>query len=149
MKVPGLILISLIITSVSKAQFKITSPVKWSYAASTAKNSEAVVYLKATIEHGWHIYAQNGTPKPLETSFIFAKDRNYVIVDSTKEPKAAVKFEKALKSNVSYFEKSVVFQQKVKLINNKAVVKGKLEFTVCNAKECRPAEEIEFSIPVG
>jgi len=149
MKVPGLILISLIITSVSKAQFKITSPVKWSYAASTAKNSEAVVYLKATIENGWHIYAQNGAPKPLETSFIFAKDRNYVIVGSTKEPKAAVKFEKALKSNVSYFEKSVVFQQKVKLINNKAVVKGKLEFTVCNAKECRPAEEIEFSIPVG
>lgn len=149
MKVPGLILVFLIITSVSKAQFKITSPVKWSYAASKVQNSEAVVYLKATIEHGWHIYAQNDTPKPLETSFIFAKAKDYVIVGSTIEPKPAVKFEKALKSNVSYFEKSVVFQQKIKLSNNKAIVKGKLEFTVCNAKECRPAEEIEFSIPVG
>jgi len=149
MKVTGLIIVFLIITSVSKAQFKITSPVKWSYAASKAKNSEVVVYLKATIENGWHIYAQNGGPKSLETSFIFAKAKNYTIVGSTVEPKPAVKFEQALKSNVTYFEKSVVFQQKVKLTNNKAIVKGKLEFTVCNAKECRPAEEIAFSIPVG
>ncbi|KQR72426.1 protein-disulfide reductase DsbD domain-containing protein [Pedobacter sp. Leaf176] len=132
-----------------KAQFKITSPVKWSYAASKIKNSKAVVYLKATIEDGWHIYAQNGVPKSLETSFIFSKANNYKIVGSTIEPKPDVKFEKALKANLSYFEKSVVFQQKVELSNTKAVVKGKLEFTVCNAKECRPAEELAFSIPVG
>ncbi|GGI27939.1 protein-disulfide reductase DsbD domain-containing protein [Pedobacter mendelii] len=131
-----------------KAQFKITSPVKWSYAATKAKNGGAIVYLKATIGNGWHIYAQSGGTKTLQTSFVFYRGKDYLIIGKTLEPKPLVKFEKVLKTDVSYFEKSVVFHQKIKLRLTQVKVKGKLEFTVCNTKECRPAEEIEFSIPV-
>ncbi len=52
-----IISILLLISGTMQAQFKITSPVKWSYAATKAKNTEAVIYLKATVEDGWHIYA--------------------------------------------------------------------------------------------
>ncbi|RNL50168.1 protein-disulfide reductase DsbD domain-containing protein [Pedobacter jejuensis] len=131
------------------AQFKITSPVKWSYAAKKEKSGEATVYLKATIAEGWHIYAQNGVAKALITSFNFSNGNGYVLVGKTIEPKPLVKFEKVLKANVSYFEHTVVFQQKIKMKSAKVSVAGKLEFTVCNAKECRPAEEVQFNIPVS
>jgi len=40
--------------------------------------------------------------------------------------------------NVAYFEKSVVFQQKVKLTGKTAIVKGSLEFMVCDDTPCLP-----------
>jgi len=52
--------------------------------------------------------------------------------------------------NVSYFEKSVTFQQKIKLKSaNASVVKGKLEYMTCNDKKCLPPDDIDFSIPLG
>ena len=50
--------------------------------------------------------------------------------------------------NVSYFEKAVIFQQKIKLNKAATTAKGKVEFMVCNDRQCLPPEEIEFSIPV-
>lgn len=38
---------------------QILNPVKWSYAAKRINSKEAIVYLKATIDNGWHIYSQN------------------------------------------------------------------------------------------
>jgi hypothetical protein len=50
--------------------------------------------------------------------------------------------------NVSFFEKSVIFQQKVKLKAGQATVKGTLEYMTCNDKQCLPPETIAFSIAV-
>ena len=50
--------------------------------------------------------------------------------------------------NVSYFEKSVIFQQKVKLTGANATVKGTLEYMVCDDSQCLPPETVEFSVPV-
>jgi DsbC/DsbD-like thiol-disulfide interchange protein len=49
---------------------------------------------------------------------------------------------------VSYFEKSVVFQQKIKLKGKAATVKGRVEFMVCDEKQCLPPTEVEFSVAV-
>ena len=50
--------------------------------------------------------------------------------------------------NVSYFGNGVTFQQKIKLNKGATTVKGKVEFMVCNDKQCLPPEEVSFSIPV-
>jgi uncharacterized membrane protein YqiK len=50
--------------------------------------------------------------------------------------------------NVSYFDNSVVFQQKVKLNTNETTVKGTLEYMVCNDKQCLPPTEVAFNIAV-
>jgi DsbC/DsbD-like thiol-disulfide interchange protein len=50
--------------------------------------------------------------------------------------------------DVSYFEKSVVFQQKIKLKGKEATIKGQLEYMTCNDKQCLPPDDVEFSIPV-
>lgn len=131
------------------ASSQILKPVKWSYAAKKTSKTEATLYLKATIEDGWHLYSQNmADGGPVKTSFSFAASKAYKPVGKTIEPKAIVKFEKSFDMNVSYFEKSVIFQQKVKLIGANAIVKGTLEYMVCDDSQCLPPETVEFSVPV-
>ncbi|ACU04460.1 MULTISPECIES: protein-disulfide reductase DsbD N-terminal domain-containing protein [Pedobacter] len=128
---------------------QILKPVKWSYAAKKTSKTEATLYLKATIDEGWHLYSQNmADGGPVKTSFKFTPSKAYKTVGKTTEPKAIVKFEKSFDMNVSYFEKSVIFQQKVKLTGANAIVKGTLEYMVCDDSQCLPPETVDFSIPV-
>ena len=131
------------------ANAQLESLVNWSYFAKKINKTEAQVYIKATIEPGWHIYSQFGQSNgPVKTSFVFTPSNKYVLNGKTIEPKPISKYEKVYGGNVNYFEGSVVFVQKIKLKTPSAVVKGKLVFMTCDDKQCRPEEEIEFSIPV-
>jgi hypothetical protein len=133
------------------AYAQIETPVKWSYAAKRLSSTEAVVFLRATIQDGWHIYSLNVKDGgPIKTSFTFAPSKEYSLVGTPSEPTAITKYEKAFSMDVSYFEKSVTFQQKIKLKSpNASVVKGKLEYMTCNDKKCLPPDDIDFSIPLG
>lgn len=141
--------LAMVLFAVMGAFAQIENPVKWSYAAKKVSKTEAVLYLKATIEDKWHIYSQNVKDGgPVKTTFTFSPSKDFSLIGKTIEPKAIVKYEDTFKMNVSYFEKSVIFQQKVKLNKAATTVKGKVEFMVCNDRQCLPPEEIEFSIPV-
>ncbi len=145
-----LILITLMVMGIG-AYAQIESPVKWSYAAKKLSNTEAVVFLKATIQDGWHIYSQDVKDGgPIKTSFTFLPSKEYSLVGKTSEPAPATKYEDAFKMNVSYFEKSVIFQQKIKLKSpNASAVKGKLEYMTCNDRKCLPPEDLDFSVPLS
>jgi DsbC/DsbD-like thiol-disulfide interchange protein len=133
------------------AHAQIEAPVKWSYAAKKISSTEAVVFLKASIQKGWHIYSMNVKDGgPIKTSFTFSPSKEYSLVGKTAEPKPVTKYEKSFSMNVSYFENSVVFQQKVRLKSPKAsIVKGKLEYMTCNDVKCLPPDDVDFSIPLG
>jgi len=131
------------------ASSQILKPVKWSYAAKKTSKTEAVLYIKATIEDGWHIYSQNiADGGPVKTTFTFPVSKGYTLVGKTIEPKPITKFEKTFDMNVSYFEKSVIFQQKIKFTGANPTVKGSLEFMVCDDHQCLPPESTDFSIPI-
>jgi thiol:disulfide interchange protein DsbD len=128
---------------------QILTPVKWSYAAKKTGPNEAVVFIKATIDDGWHIYSQNiKDGGPIKTSFAFNPSKQYAVIGKTTEPTPVTKYEKSFSMNVSYFEKSVIFQQKVKLTAAQTTVTGKLEYMTCNDQKCLPPDDIDFSIPV-
>lgn len=130
-----------------KAQ--ILAPVKWSYAAKKTGKNEAVVFIKATIDGGWHIYSQNiKDGGPVKTTFTFSRSPAYSLIGNTIEPQPIVRFEKTFNMEVRFFEHSVIFQQKVKLKAAQAIVKGKFEYMTCNDEKCLPPSEVEFSIPV-
>lgn len=135
--------------TVLSLQAQILNPVKWSYAAKRLGKDEAMVLVKATIEPGWHLYSQYiAEGGPVKTTFTFDKSLAYNITGKTIEPSPITKFEKAFDMKVSYFEKSVVFQQKVKLKGKQATVKGSVEFMVCNDEKCLPPNVVEFSVLV-
>ena len=131
------------------ASSQILKPVKWSYVAKKTSATEAVLYIKADIQDGWHIYSQNMEEGgPVKTSFTFSPSKVYTLNGKTIEPKGITRFEKTFDMNVTYFEKSVVFQQKIKFKGSDPVVKGAVEFMVCDDKQCLPPETVEFSISV-
>src|SRR5690349_3055956 len=118
------------------ASSQILKPVKWSYAAKKTSATEATLFIKATIEDGWHIYSQNlADGGPVKTTFTFPVSKAYKLIGKTVEPKPVTKFEKSFGMNVSYFEKSAIFQQKIKLTAANPTVKGSLEFMVCDDKQ--------------
>lgn len=149
MKKAMLLITVLLISAGAFAQ--IEKPVKWSYAAKRLNKTEAIIFLRATIQDGWHIYSQNVKDGgPIKTSFTFSPSKEYVLVGKTAEPTPVTKFEDAFKMDVSYFENTVTFQQKVKLKSaNVAAIKGQLEYMTCNNKKCLPPEDVDFNIPLG
>ncbi len=148
MKRATLILAFLFFSTVG-AFAQLENPVTWAYTAKKLNNNEAIVYIKATIDESWHIYSQDLKPGgPNKTIFSFSPSKEYTLVGKTIEPKPKSKYEKVFKMDVQYFEKEVIFQQKVKLNKGATAVKGKVEYMVCNETTCLPPTDVEFSIPV-
>ncbi len=133
------------------AYAQIENPVKWAYAAKRTSSTEATIFLKADIQPGWHIYSLNVKDGgPIKTSFTFEKSKDYVLVGKPLEPKPLSKFEKSFGIQVTYFEKEVVFQQKIRLKSaNVPAIKGSLEYETCNNIKCLPPDDVNFTIPLG
>jgi len=128
---------------------QILTPVHWSYAAKKINDREAVIFMRASIEDNWHLYAQYVKEGgPVKTTFTFNRPAGYDLNGPTTEPTPFTRYEKVFNMEVSFFEHEVVFQQKIKLRANNIVVKGKVTFMTCNDKQCLPPEEVTFSIPV-
>jgi len=140
----------MLVAGATATQAQILHPVTWSYGAKKLNAKEAVLFLKATVENGWHIYSQNVSDGgPVKTSFTFAAAKGYKLNGSVTEPAPIARFEKAFNMQVSYFEHEVIFQQKIKLTGAAQVtIKGTLEYMTCNDKQCLPPEDVNFTIPV-
>jgi hypothetical protein len=137
----------LLLTNFIKAQ--ILHPVKWAYAAKATGKNEATLFLKAIIESPWHIYSihqKDGGPD--KTTFKFTSSPSYELIGEMSEPTPITHYEKSFEMDVSYFESSVIFQQKVKLKPGYQLIKGTLHYMVCNDQKCLPPEDVDFSIPI-
>ncbi|WP_439698210.1 protein-disulfide reductase DsbD domain-containing protein [Mucilaginibacter sp. AW1-7] len=146
-KITTMITVLILFALQSKSQ--ILQPVKWSYAAKKTSATEAVVFIKATIDAGWHVYSQfvkDGGP--VKTTIDFTPSNTFTMVGKTTEPQPIIRMEKAFGMEVGFFEKSVIFQQKIKLKAREVTVSGKLEYMTCNDQKCLPPDDIDFSIPV-
>jgi len=129
---------------------QILSPVKWSYGAKKIGKDEAVIFIKATIDEGWHIYSVHEPEGgPVKTSFIFKPRKSYMLAGKVSEPAPLTKYEETFDINTKYFEGEVIFQQKIKLRTPHVVIKGTLNYMVCNANQCLPPAEANFEIPIN
>jgi hypothetical protein len=148
MKKIRIVIMFMFATLAVKAQ--ILKPVKWSYGSKRLSPTEAVVFLKADIDPGWHVYSQHVPDGgPVKTSFTFPASTAYLVEGQATEPQPIVKFEKVFNMNVLYFESQVIFQQKIKLkISGPVMVRGTLEYMTCNDRQCLPPEDIDFAIEV-
>lgn len=146
-KIPIIIIVLIAFALQSKSQ--ILHPVTWSYAAKKTSPTEAVVFFKATIEPGWHVYSQTVKEGgPVKTTITFMPSKTFILAGKTIEPTPVTRMEKAFGMEVSFFENSVIFQQKINLKAKQVTVSGSLEYMTCNDIKCLPPENIDFSIPV-
>jgi thiol:disulfide interchange protein DsbD len=126
--------------------------VQWSYFAKKISDKVYEVHLTATINGDYHLYAQDaGGDGPVATTFTFTKNPLTLFDGKIKENgKQIKKFETAWKHDVKYYESKVDFVQIVKLkANVKTSLAGKVEFMVCNDKQCLPPSEVEINVNIG
>jgi DsbC/DsbD-like thiol-disulfide interchange protein len=145
----SLVLIAIIFFNNRTLDAQILRPVHWSYAAKRIAQDQAVILIKAEIEDGWHIYSTHQKDGgPVKTSIVLLPAPNYILVGKLSEPKPIIKYDKTFEMKVNYFEKSVIFQQRIKLKQSQMNIRGKLEYMACNDHQCLPPENVGFTIPI-
>jgi len=119
---------------------------------SANEEQQGLVVLTADIQAGWHIYAQgpdNGDG-PIPTSFKFEKSDLFSLSGGViPKSKAKVSFDPTFKKNIGVHEGRVIFEQKVILHKGAKLIKGSLEFMVCNDKQCLPPKDLDFEIKLN
>ncbi len=143
------LVIVMVLIGCSSAFSQILKPVKWEFGSKKINDKEAVIFMKAKIDKGWHIYSMNVEDGgPIKTSFNFNKSADYSLVGKTNEPKPKSKWEEVFQMDVAYHNTEVVFQQRVKLNKGQATVRGVVEFMACDAEQCLPPDEVPFVITI-
>lgn len=142
--------VTLLITVVSYGQ--IQDPVKWNFELGAVVENEVDLILTATIEEGWHMYAQDAGEGPVSTNFTFFENTAIQYIGNVNEGIPQEEYDPNFESVLRYFETKAVFTQRIKLLSNESsIVKGEFEFMVCNSAMCLPPEwvDVEVALPAA
>lgn len=124
-------------------------PVQWSFGAKATGSGDVAVELTATVQEGWHIYATRleNDLGPIPTTIRFEKNETITAVGELAEPTPEEVFDPNFEMQVRYHSGTPVFVQRFQPTTPGVhVVKGEVEFMVCNDKTCLPPEVVAFSI---
>ena len=135
-----------LIGSVANAQ--IHKPVVWETSVEKINDSDFNLIISATIEEGWHLYAQN-VPEggPIATSISITEDsEKFQLLGKTTEDEGREEFDNVFRMNIKFFEEKASFVQKIRVLtNDKLNIEGVLEFMVCDDTFCLPPTEVDIS----
>ncbi len=132
-------------------QAQVYDPVKWKFDVKEISDTEAEISFTATIEEGWHIYANEleSDMGPLPTEFLFNESTDYKKVGKIKQGKFKSEYDKNFQMNLDFFEGKPVFKQRIKRIaNSDFKITGELSYMVCDDEKCLPPEYIPFDLAV-
>jgi thiol:disulfide interchange protein DsbD len=134
---------------ISNAVFSQT-PVSWLFSSKKISDKVYEVQMIATIQPGWHLYAQAQPEDAIAqpTSFQFNKNPFLAFDGKVKEIGKLEKYkDETLDVSANQYSNKVTFVQVVKLKGKaKTAVTGKLEFQTCDDKKCLPPKTVPFSI---
>ena len=129
---------------------QIVKPVKWSTKVEKVSDSEFNLVMEGKIDEGWHVYSQftpADGPLPAEFSFKDAKG-NYELVGKVKESPYKKQFNDVFGVDEYFFDKSVIFTQKVKILNSKLTsIKAKIDYQVCKTACINDNMQFTFQLP--
>ena len=139
MKKTLLTIISLIAVIVANAQITFVPSLK-----QTAPD-EITISFAGTIDDGWHVYAPNEANGPTPATFNAEKLEGLEKVGGLVANKAPIKkFESMFEAEVSFFEHSVTFSQKLRITGKTYNVEGYLEYGACDDNSCMPPTAVDF-----
>ena len=123
---------------------QIHEPVKWSTSVEEISKYEYYLVATATIENKWHLYSQN-VPEdgPIPTTFTFEKNNRFKLVGAVEEDKGHTIDDPVFNMKIKFFEHKAIFKQRVKSSKG-SVIKGFVEFMVCDDSRCLPPTEVDL-----
>lgn len=128
-----------------------TGPVSWAFTTAPAKDGLVAVELTATVSEGWHIYATllENDLGPIPTTIRFTPNESMQPIGELEEPKPEEVFDPNFEMQVRYHSGTPVFVQHFKPNGTGGhVLKGEVEFMVCNDKTCLPPVVVTFSLDI-
>ena len=124
---------------------EVLTPVKWNISTQKVSDTEVIITYKATIEEHWHLYSQHIDMAPPATTFEFEKNAGYELIGEVIESKSIEEFDKNFDMILRYFSHEATFTAKIHLLTSeKVVVKGSLNYMVCDDTRCLPPTDEEF-----
>lgn len=137
--------------AVSKVHAQIEKPVHWSYAAKKLSGDTWAIFLRATIDKGWHIYAQKQSRDAIAvpTQLSFEKIPGLALLGKPVEQgkKETYRVKEVGITNFEYAGQ-VDFVQKVRLTPGVNTIKGSIIFQSCTHERCLPEDTFSFTIPI-
>jgi thiol:disulfide interchange protein DsbD len=142
----------------ANAQFsgrsKILDPITWKISVDNNATASATIHLTANIESGWHLYSLNLPEDGPNSTVIDFKLPDGVTLDGPLTPsrKPIEKYDDMFSLNLSWWENSVSFTQKVKIADEKThTVSVSVSFQGCNDETCiaPKTEVLETSVGTG
>ncbi|WP_034041708.1 protein-disulfide reductase DsbD family protein [Wocania ichthyoenteri] len=130
----------LVLTLGFNAFSQILEPVEWSTSVEKVSETEYELIATAKIDKGWHLYSQN-VPEggPIPTTFAFQDNQDYELIQTVLEEEGHTINDPVFNMRIKFFENKVVFKQRIKVLNNElSLVKGEVEFMVCDDTRCLP-----------
>lgn len=127
-------------------------PIKWSASVEGNSSDAAVIRLHASIESGWHLYSLNlpeGGPNSTSIDFNWPDS---VKPDGALTPskKPIEKYDDMFALNLSWWEGSVTFTQKVKITDSKTHTVGvTVSYQGCNDQTCIAPKTESLEVHVG
>ena len=136
---------------VGMASAQIENPVKWSYTSKKISDKVYDIYVTANLDPKWHIYAQDAGEGPEPTSLSFGKNPLVKLDGKVKEDGNLEKeYDKNFGSELKFYSNKVSFVQRVKLKSSVAtVVKGSINYMVCNDRKCLPPKAVPFAVKIS
>ncbi|MDN3665781.1 protein-disulfide reductase DsbD family protein [Algibacter miyuki] len=140
------ILLFLVFTASLVSQAQVLDPVKWKTSVEKLSDTEYVLVSKASIEKGWHLYSQK-VPEdgPIPTTFTYDdSDGHFKISGNTTEGEGHIVDDPVFEMKIKFFEATATFKQKVIVEEGVTVIKGFVEFMVCDDARCLPPTEVDL-----
>lgn len=126
---------------------------KWTFTtqpeAKNAKKGDIITLLfTAQMDKHWHIFSQKESFS-VPTSFTFQKNNTFELIGGVEEPKPIEEKDETIKATLLYFVDKVTFKQKIKLLQDKAIIKGEIEYQQCDEKQCIAPVTQSFIFNIG
>ena len=125
---------------------QIIAQVSFSHYVKQTADDEITIFFSGKMSDGWHVYSQDEKNGPTPTTLTISNIKGAKLVGNLIADKKPTKqYEEVFGAEVMYFEKSVLFSQKLKLTGGEYAVEGYLEYGACNEQNCLPPTSVDFS----
>ena len=116
-------------------------PVKWTVEAEKISDTEYNIIYEAVIDDHWHLYSQH-LPEggAIPTEFTYNEDnlgKDFKLIGETQESESITKFDKVFEMDLTFFDYSATFTQKIEVLNPElSTITSEVDFQACDDKQC-------------
>lgn len=132
-------------------QSQVLEPAKWSTSTEKISDTEYDLVVHAIIDDTWHLYSQN-VPEdgPIPTTFTFESSKGFELVGKVSEEEGKTVYDAVFNMQIKFFEKKAEFRQRIKVLNKElSIVKGEVEFMVCDDERCLAPTYIDLNFDLN